>query len=203
MGALLDINPIHSILKNALLILLLLFAMCTQPWRWRPRWYVWLPVLLAPTITVFILSAPDNWLFGPSDEVFNAEEFATAVAPDGIFYDLNLDEGRHVLAFLTPGCPFCRMADEKLTHICRRNNLDSTAFIYFCPTPDSTLAPLTLDTSTFIRPCYLIPSLSYALITYGQRPIIFLTDQGKVTATCHYRNIDEKRIVEFIKNSNI
>ena len=199
MGALLEINPIHSILKNALLILLLLFAMCTQPWRWHPRWYVWLPVLLAPTITVFILSAPDNWLFGPSDEVFNAEEFATAVAPNGIFYDLHLDEGRHVLAFLTPGCPFCRMADEKLTYICRRNNLDSAAFIYFCPTPDSTMVPLTLDTGTFIRPCYLIPSLSYALITYGQRPIIFLTDQGKVTATCHYRNIDEKRIVEFIK----
>ena len=38
MGALLDINPTHSILKNALLILLLLFAMCTQSWRWRPRW---------------------------------------------------------------------------------------------------------------------------------------------------------------------
>lgn len=199
MGALLDINPTLSILKNALLTLLLLFAMGARPWRWRPRWYVWLPLVLAPTVAVFILSAPDNWLFGPSDEVYNAEEFATAIQPEGIFYPLHLDRGRHVIAFLTPGCPFCRMADEKLTHICRRNHLDSSAFLYFCPTPDSTLAPLTVDTATFIRPCYLIPSLSYALITYGQRPIIFLTDSGKVTGTCHYRNIDERRIVEFIK----
>ena len=199
MGALLDINPTLSILKNALLTLLLLFAMGARPWRWRPRWYVWLPLVLAPTVAVFILSAPDNWLFGPSDEVYNAEEFATAIQPEGILYPLHLDQGRHVIAFLTPGCPFCRMADEKLTHICRRNHLDSSAFLYFCPTPDSTLAPLTVDTTTFIRPCYLIPSLSYALITYGQRPIIFLTDSGKVTGTCHYRNIDERRIVEFIK----
>ena len=199
MGALLDINPTLSILKNALLTLLLLFAMGARPWRWRPRWYVWLPLVLAPTVAVFILSAPDNWLFGPSDEVYNAEEFATAIQPEGILYPLHLDRGRHVIAFLTPGCPFCRMADEKLTHICRRNHLDSSAFLYFCPTPDSTLAPPTVDTTPLIRPCYLIPSLSYALITYGQRPIIFLTDSGKVTGTCHYRNIDERRIVEFIK----
>jgi uncharacterized membrane protein YphA (DoxX/SURF4 family) len=201
MGALVDIDPTGSILKNALLILLLLFAKGARPWAWRPRWFVWLPVVLAPTVTVFILSAPDNWLFGPSEEIYNAEEFATAIQPDGILDPLNLDQGRHVLAFLTPGCPFCRMADEKLTHICRRNGLDSAAFVYFCPSSDSTVTPLTLDTTTFIRPCHLIPSLSYALITYGQRPIIFLTDQGKVVGTCHYRNIDERRIANFIKPS--
>ncbi len=198
MGALIDIDPTRSILKNALLILLLLFAMGARPWQWRPRWFVWLPAVIAPVVTVFILSAPDNWLFGPSDEIYNADEFATAIQPDGLLDTLNLDEGRHVLAFLTPGCPFCRMADEKLTHICRRNDLDSAAFVYLCPTADSTLAPLTLDTTTFIRPCYLIPSLTYALITYGQRPIVFLTDQGRVVGTCHYRNIDERRLVEFL-----
>ena len=198
MGALVDIDPTRSILKNALLILLLLFAMGARPWQWRPRWFVWLPAVIAPVVTVFILSAPDNWLFGPSDEIYNADEFATAIQPDGLLDTLNLDEGRHVLAFLTPGCPFCRMADEKLTHICRRNDLDSAAFVYLCPTADSTLAPLTLDTTTFIRPCYLIPSLTYALITYGQRPIVFLTDQGRVVGTCHYRNIDECRLVEFL-----
>lgn len=201
MGALLEINPIQSLLKNTLLILLLLFATGARPWRWRPRWYIWLPIALAPTITVFILSAPDNWLFGPSEELYNAEEFATSIQPEGLLGDLNLDEGRHVLAFLTPGCQFCRMADEKLTHICRRNALDSSAFIYLCPATDSTVAPLTLDTNTFVRPCYLIPSLNYALITYGQRPIVFLTDQGKVVGTCHYRNIDERRIVNFFKPS--
>ena len=199
MGALMDINPTHSILKNALLILLLLFAMRARPWGWRPRWYVWLPVVLAPTITVFVLSAPDNWLFGPSDEIYNSEELSTSIQPTGTLYDLRLDQGKHVVAFLTPGCQFCRMADNKLDHICRRNQLDSTAFTYLCPTADSTVVPLTLDTTTFSRPCHLIPSLNYALITYGQRPMVFLMDEGRVTATCHYRNIDERRIVDFLR----
>ena len=201
MGALLDINPTRSILKNALLVLLLLFARRAPLREWRPRWMIWIPMMLAPTVTVFILSAPDNWLFGPSDELYNAEELASVQQPDGTLYALHLDEGHHVVAFLTPGCELCRMTDKKLTHICRRNNLDSTAFVYLCPTADSTVAPLTLDTTSFNRPCYLIPSLTYALITYGQRPIVFLMEDGTVVATCHARNIDEHRITDFIKNN--
>lgn len=199
MGSLVEFDPLQSIAKNAVLLLLLVVAMGARPWSWRPRWFVWLPVVLAPTVTVFVLSAPDNWLFGPSDEIYNAEQLDSAIAPDGELAPLNLAEGRHAVAFLSPGCQFCRMADEKLTHICRRNGLDSTAFVYIIPAADSTVAPLTLDTVSFIRPGHLVPPMTFALITYGQRPMLMLIENGKVTATCHYRNINEKQIVDFLK----
>lgn len=199
MGILVEFDPLQSIAKNAVLLLLLVVAMGARPWSWRPRWFVWLPVVLAPTVTVFVLSAPDNWLFGPSDEIYNAEQLDSAIAPDGELAPLNLAEGRHAVAFLSPGCQFCRMADEKLTHICRRNGLDSTAFVYIIPAADSTVAPLTLDTVSFIRPGHLVPPMTFALITYGQRPMLMLMENGKVTATCHYRNINEKQIVDFLK----
>ena len=199
MGGLVEFDPLQSIAKNAVLLLLLVVAMGARPWSWRPRWFVWLPVVLAPTVTVFVLSAPDNWLFGPSDEIYNAEQLDSAIAPDGELAPLKLAEGRHAVAFLSPGCQFCRMADEKLTHICRRNGLDSTAFVYIIPAADSTVAPLTLDTVSFIRPGHLVPPMTFALITYGQRPMLMLMENGKVTATCHYRNINEKQIVDFLK----
>lgn len=199
MGSLVEFDPLQSIAKNAVLLLLLVVAMGARPWSWRPRWFVWLPVVLAPTVTVFVLSAPDNWLFGPSDEIYNAEQLDSAIAPDGELAPLQLAEGRHAVAFLSPGCQFCRMADEKLTHICRRNGLDSTAFVYIIPAADSTVAPLTLDTVSFIRPGHLVPPMTFALITYGQRPMLMLMENGKVTATCHYRNINEKQIVDFLK----
>ena len=199
MGSLVEFDPLQSIAKNAVLLLLLVVAMGARPWSWRPRWFVWLPVVLAPTVTVFVLSAPDNWLFGPSDEIYNAEQLDSAIAPDGELAPLKLAEGRHAVAFLSPGCQFCRMADEKLTHICRRNGLDSTAFVYIIPAADSTVAPLTLDTVSFIRPSHLVPPMTFALITYGQRPMLMLMENGKVTATCHYRNINEKQIVDFLK----
>ena len=198
MGPLLEINPTQSILKNALLIILLLFAMGCAPWKWRPRWFVWLPVVVATLVTVFCISARDNWLFRASDEVYDAEEFDAAIRPEGELHPLHIDQGRHVVAFLTPGCQFCRMADEKLTYICRRNELDSCSFLYLVPSSDSTLAPLSVDSATFLRPAYLLPVMTYALITYGQRPMVFLVNEGKVEGTCHYRNIDEKRIVDFL-----
>ncbi len=199
MGALIEINPIHSIVKNAVLLLLLLVAMGARPWNWKPKWYLWVPVVLAPIVTVFVISAPDNWLFGPAEEIYNAEELDKALAQGGDLETLHLNEGRRVVAFLSPGCPYCRMADEKLTHICHRNDLDSAAFVYLLPTMDSTATELSLDTVSFVRPGYRIPNMTYALITYGQRPMVFLMEAGKVTATCHYRNIDEQQIAHFLK----
>jgi hypothetical protein len=91
------------------------------------------------------------------------------------------------------------MADQKLTHIYRRNDLDSSLFIYLTPGQDTTSTDLTVDSTTFLRPAYRMDVTTYAHITYGQRPIVFLVDNGKVAATCHYRNISEEQIVEFLK----
>lgn len=199
LGSFLQTDPTLSILKNAVLIILSLFAMGSKAWQRNPRWYIWLPTIIAPTVAIFCLSCPDNWMFGPSEEIYNVEYLDSMTAPKGQLEPLNLREGRHVVAFLTPGCPYCRMADEKLAHICRRNGLDSTSFIYLIPAIDSNTAILTLDTTTFIRPSYVIPSMTYAHITYGQRPMIFLIEDGKVIVTSHYRNINEKQIIQFIQ----
>lgn len=198
MGPLVEFNPIQSILKNAVLLLWLLPVMRVQPWKWRPKWYLWLPAIVLPIVAVFVYSAPDNWLFGPAEEVYNADKFDSAVAPEGDLAQYNLDEGRHVVAFVTPGCPFCKMADEKLTYICRRNDLDSTLFLNLMPTKDTTVVDLTIDSTSFLRPTHEVPLMTWALITYGQRPIVFLVEDGKVSATCHYRNISEQQIVDFL-----
>ena len=199
MGSLLEIDPLRSILKNAVLLLWLVFAIGARPWNWRPRWFVWLPVALAPLVTVFILSAPDNWLFGRADEVYNPEKLAEAMAPEGDLASLHLEEGRHVVAFLTPHCPFCKMADQKLTSISQRNGLDSADIIYLLPGGDSTATELARNDTSFLRPAFVIPNMTYAYITYGQRPLLFLMDGGEVKATCHYRNISESQIKEFLR----
>lgn len=198
MGSLLEIDPLHSILKNALLLLWTVFAMGARPWGWRPRWFVWLPVMLAPLVTVFILSAPDTWLFGRADEVYNPEKLTEAMAPEGDLAELHLDEGRHVVAFLTPGCRFCKMADQKLTSISQRHGLDERAIVYLMLGDDSTQTALQVDSTTYQRAGYIIPKMTFLYITYGQRPLIFLMDEGVVKATCHYRNISESQIKEFL-----
>lgn len=198
MGSLLAMNPVQSILKNAFLLLLLWVAMYAEPWAWRPQWWLWLPAVLLVPAAIFCFSAPDNWLFGPEDEIYNADKLHEAVSDGGELAPLNLDEGRHVVAFVTAGCPFCRMADQKLSTIWHRDALDSAALVYLVATKDTLAAPLTLNDTSFLRPAYTIGKETFMLITYGQRPVVMLMDDGEVKGSCHYRNIDESRIVQFM-----
>ena len=200
MGSLLEMNPVQSMLKNALLLLFLWIAMHAPEWRWHPKWWLWLPVVLAVPTTLFIVSAPDNWLFGSEDEVFNADALREAIVDDGQLGPLDLDEGKHVVAFVTAGCQFCRMADQKLSSIWQRHELDSASLVYLVYTKDSTIAPLSLNDTSFQRPAFTVDKETFMLITYGQRPMVMLVEEGEVKGSCHYRNISEGEIVEFFGN---
>lgn len=196
MGPLLAINPTQSILKNALLILWCLPVMRVQPWKWRPRWFLWLPAILAPFVFVFVFSAPDNWLFPRGDEHYDAELLHQYIDDDGTLGDMHLTHGSHVVAFLTPGCPYCKLADQKLSAIFERNDLDSAALTYIIPAADTLATDITLDSASFPRPAYRIPRIDFIKITYGERPKILVMKEGEVIGSFHYRNIEESLLLE-------
>ena len=199
-GPLLEMNPVQSMLKNAVLLLLLWISMYAKAWSWRPKWWLWLPAVLAVPVTLFITSAPDNWLFGPGDEIYGVEALNKGLSDEGELGPLNLDEGRHVVAFVTVGCQFCRMADQKLTSIWERGGLDSSALTYLVTVKDTTTPPLTMVDTVFQRPAYVVGKETFMMITYGQRPMVMLLEDGEVKGSFHYRNIDEEQIVRFLKD---
>lgn len=191
MGALLDISPAWSLLKNAVLLLLMIPASRCQSWSWCPRWYVWLPVLLAPFLLVFITSAPDNWLFHPDARGYDNE--VSAFVTDPALAPLHLEQGDHALLFLTPECRYCRMADHKLTVIRHRHHLDSTSFHYIV----SSHSGPTASGEPFSMPTFIVPDSLFLQITGGMRPLLMLVDDGRLQSVSHYRNIDERMIVDF------
>ena len=91
-----------------------------------------------------------------------------------------LDKGHKMVAFVTPGCPYCRMSREKISSIAKRHELDTTDIIY--------LEPADIGNERFLG------------ITYGSRPLIMLLDDGEPQATYHYRNISERKIAAFLKD---
>lgn len=196
MGPLLSINPIQSILKNAFLILWFIPTMRVQPWNWQPRWFLWVPAILAPIVFVFVFSAPDNWLFPRGEEAYNAEELQALIADDGALGDLHLTHDSHVVAFLTPGCPYCKLADRKLDAIFERNGLDSADLTYIVPAGDTVTADIQLDSASYPRIAYRIPRIPFVKITYGERPKVLILKEGEVVGSFHYRNIEEKLILE-------
>ena len=140
--------------------------------RLAQRVYRWLvPVLIVAAIaTPFIVSVPDSWMFGESHERYNAEALNELEIPN---------EPVCVVAFVTHGCPYCRMTRQKLETMVARNGLPQEAIVYFEPNE--------IGVEQFIK------------ITYGARPLVLLVQDGEVTATYHYRNINERQIVKAFK----
>lgn len=185
-GRLADLNPAQSLVKNAVLILLLLvygrLQSAVRPNGGRGRVVPLLSCIFVVIVTagIFVVSVPDSWMFGPERTRFDTELLDEAISPDGDLAEMHLDRGHHLLAFVTPGCPYCKMCREKLGSIAKRNHLDESLMHYVEP-------------SDMVDDCFL-------RITYGQRPLVLLLEDGEVKVTYHYRNINEREITRFLRS---
>lgn len=181
MGRLANMPPAVSLLKNAVLIVLVLLYMwltkktegggvATKRWVWWTAAGMTVAVLVA----VFTISVPDSWMFGDEEMLYDRELLRETVE------ERHLDEGHKVVAFVTPGCPYCRMSREKISSIAKRHDIDTTDIVY--------LEPSDIGREQFLG------------ITYGSRPLIILLADGEPQATYHYRNISERQFAAFLKD---
>lgn len=179
-GQMADMPPAVSLLKNAILIALTLLCIKLSRKKETRRSHIWLAIAAtAACMTVpFVVSVPDNWMFGSAEERYNKEVFDEVMNRE--LAPQQPREGQKIIAFVTPGCPYCRMARQKLDYIVKRNHLAEEDVIY--------VEPIDIGTDTFLK------------ITYGARPLILLTDNGEVAMTFHYRNINEKKIAQALNH---
>lgn len=178
-GELVPLSPAPSLLKNALLIVLTLWSLRTMGDGSRHAVAAVIPLrrIVAPLVCIvmlvlpFVVSVPDSWGYGPSREPYDevALREALSVVDDG-------EEviGGRLVVFITEGCPYCRMAREKVEGIVRRGALDGSLVRY--------VEPRDLPKGLFVR------------VTYGMRPLLLLMRGDSVVATYHLRNIDEEEI---------
>ena len=189
-GSLVEISPVKSIIKNAVLIVLTLLVRRVPSFNWRPKWYLWAIAIVAPFAAVFILSPLDSWMFKQKGAPYNEKYYNETFKSSEVFQQADLGEGRKLVAFVTPHCPYCKMALQKIETFQRRHDLDSNAIVY--------CVPQSMDTvSVDYRPFYLNDT-AFIYITYGNRPLLMLVQDGEPKETYHYRNINEAEIVAFL-----
>ena len=197
MGVLASLPPIVSLMKNAVLVVLLLLLLRCGLYEWTARWYVWLPLMVALTAGVFMVSVPDNWIFGKGEEAYNAELLDILSAEESPLHDAQIGEGRKVVVMASEGCAYCRMALKKLKAIADRHDLDEDDFVVILASQKSEAADDGIPMLQGRR--YVISNADFLQLTYGARPIILLMEDGEAVASYHYRNIDENEIAQFLK----
>ena len=179
-GQWVQMDPIQSLLKNAVLILLVIWHFHLRPKPlFPPKWWLLAPGLLAALVMPFVVSVPDNWAFGKQRLPYNETYLDTALQPGQPLEVRGLGNDRRVVAFVTQRCPYCKIAREKLDGIVSRHGIDPSRIVYILPSD--------ITHELFIS------------ITHGARPLVMLLDGREVVATYHSRNIDEREIASFFK----
>ena len=180
-GQAVSMSPVQSLLKNAVLLALALLYFRLSPGAGQGRrWHVWATLAAGAVLLAapFAVSVPDSWAFGPSEQRYGAAALDDAMGEGGAMEGYRLTEGRHLVAFVTPGCPYCKMARQKIDAIVARHKIDASKAVY--------VEPSDIGAGLFLQ------------VTFGSRPLVVLIDGGKVVATFHYRNISEKQVAGFL-----
>ena len=183
-GQLVDLDPMQSLLKNAvLLVLVLLYYKFVTPKPRMSKRKLILPFVLAALMMV--IPFIDYGFIKYQD--FNKDNFAAAIAPGGQMRQHGIGEERRVVAFVMPGCRFCHAAKQIINTAVEQDNLPRNSIIYVEPklkvnSPDA----FVVDTNIF-----------YGIVA-GVPQILFL-DGERIIEIYGLENLKGETISQFIK----
>ena len=142
-GELVELNPIESIIKNVVLMILLLSQRVDESTsqrveRRKSKVNCKLLIVNCSLLAVFIISPPDiiyDKIFSSDEEISSRdlyESFADVVKIDfeneTIVFDttssFNVSEGRQMIAIVSAGCKYCKIGVKKLSMMMERDDGD-------------------------------------------------------------------------------
>ena len=202
MGDLVDMDPLQSLLKNAVLgVFLAVFwkSEDTKGWLCRRRALVSSILALAIVVSVFCITPPDAYFRrGRVSDDLMAEDFKPVA--DSLGYS----SGRRAVCFYSAQCPYCANSASKMASIIRRNgiqaekvsvlfmqthtNQDSVALDFFHKHGED----LVLGYS-WLHPYRFLP------LTNGAMPLVVLFEDGEAVKEYDYLSISESEIADFLR----
>ena len=204
-GDFVKLNPIESIIKNVLvMVLLLLERQRFQSQTEYSRIFicslsviaVLLPFIISPMDSVYnrIYSSDDR--ISTVDFYESIDEVVKINFSDENVFDstavLNLDDGDYLIAFVSAGCKYCKLGVQKLSMIMRNKGLDTdNVKILIWGSIEGIErfreATLTEEYSYW----HILPNRSID-ITYGKFPTFVWIEDKNIVNIGNFRDIDDK-----------
>ncbi len=190
-GEMMEMNPIHSLLKNIALIVILRLSAGLKSFRipYKPLWHTL--IIVGSIAAVFIISPPDNWRYEQYSQSTTISEKALHDALTKGLLPADLLEGEKVVCFVSVTCQYCLMAAQKiailrskedfsngeLTVVFGQGNIERDPSEFLEESGLDYERYLFLDASPFLR------------ITGGTMPLTIVLNEGKIMAKYGYRDI--------------
>ena len=199
-GDFVELNPLHSIVKNLITIGLLLFIRQETDYQFRFRkWLVGICFAVAVIIPFVVvpMDALYNKFKSPDDPI-NLTAFE-ALKQDTALKEFNIKQGNYLVAFYISKCKFCRLSMKKLNTIVEKHQLDINRIKICISGSDETIEEFKKEIALLNYPFFNISIYQSMDITAGHFPTFLYVCDGKVIKSINLRGISEEELVDFLK----
>ena len=198
-GDYLQLDPKQSLVKNAVLMLLLLLIYKMEGWRTPFRWLILCLAVMASTIGVFVASPPDNYTDAYAPEQHLQRGLFYAMLEDAPLDSLHLKEGKQVVCFFSTGCEVCQMAAHKLSLMQQYYGFPPENITYVFMGNEDGIAKFYEDSeSARYRDVLYRDVVTLLKVINGNFPAIVFLDNGEVVREYGFRNMNEAEIKAFM-----
>ncbi|MEZ5015309.1 MAG: DoxX family protein [Chitinophagales bacterium] len=199
-GELLPVNSTVSLIKNAVLLLLLWSIRKPPPFHLKQEKNIALFLSVFTFTLIFILSPPDFMLDWSKIPVNDPKKVSERIAEDSTLVQYKATDGKKLICLYSVTCMYCQHAAGKISGIVQRHDLQDDVLYVF--TGDENDLDTFLEKSGSELFTYtFIPHSHFFSIAGPSVPAIYLVDNGIVQKQYNYRNINEAEIVRFLRGN--
>ncbi len=204
-GESVKLNPIESILKNLLLIILLIVLLkFNKCFNFRLSKLVLILMVPVSIAIPFSISPPDliyNKLY-PEESVsfktrkLNVSKFGKTEF-SGKHYDLT--KGKYIVCFYSLACKYCKLSAKKMTAI--NNSMGKNLpILYVFLGKEENLNAFWEETESEKFPYKFLTSKNFLSLSGPSLPSIFLVKDGNIIANYGYRDITDKEVRDLLSD---
>ena len=185
-GDIIEVDPAHSIIKNVVTMLLMLFIRKEEDYQFKGKKWALVAAVAVSFIVpfcVFPMDAVYNKFVSPVDEVNNA----------------TFEKSNYVVAVYASGCKYCKMSAKRMSLMMEQKQLDPSRFQILIWGDSLHIQQFRKETNCEKYPWYHISPYDAIDVVYGKFPTFILTHDGEVIQGIDYRGLDEKLLMEHLK----
>ena len=202
-GDIIQLNPLNSIFKNLLFIILLILSFRNKSGTFKFRKIIFISLIIIGLAIPNIVSPPDNFLqYDRKIETkFDIDKFNTSLnnfvdVPESF---LTIKKQNKVICFVSSQCNFCKLAVKKIEVIAKKAESNDNILLVFFGEPENINSFLDeTNTKEFNHIILSVPDFFEQ--STGKIPEILLLDKGNVIKRYGYRDIVEKDILSFLSS---
>lgn len=197
-GEIVELNPIQSIIKNILLLLVVLFLLRKKALlpvnifeKFQP--YIAMVMILGSVSLPFVFNSPitagegSNYVVRPNMKI---EHESMQHIVTNTNDTLNLTQNKQIICFASLTCSTCKFAISKLESIHKKNPSFAITIIFLDrPQRDSLLTELIKKTGLSTIPYSFLPKEEFFKTSHNKLPFIMFVDNGEIKDLRNYDDL--------------